>query len=99
VLVTFHVEIGLAMEYGAVAVVEVLLPDEIGEADFEDTLLLVLLLLLVADDFAELLLLATAPTPTQYEEPPQKLVRQSSETSGFHLMKLTCEMPYLVSTE
>jgi hypothetical protein len=99
VLVIFHVEIGSAMEYGAVAVAEVLLAEEIGEADFDDTPLVILLLLIMADDFIELVLLATAPTPTQYEEPPQKLVRQSSETSGFHLMKLACEMPYLVSTE
>jgi hypothetical protein len=42
--------------------------------------------------------LATAPTPTQYEDPSQKLVRQSSETSGFHLIKSACVIPYFVST-
>lgn len=87
------------MEYGAVAVAEVLLPEEIAEDDFEETPLLVVLVVLVVDNLVELLLLATAPTPTQYEESSQKLVRQSSETSGFHLMKSACEMPYLVSTK
>jgi len=60
---TFHVEIGFAMEYGVVVVAEVLLPGEIGEDGFKETLLVVF----VADNLVELLLLATAPMPTQYE--------------------------------
>ena len=84
------------------------MPEEIAEDDFEEIPLLVLLavlilvvvlMVLVADNLVELLLLTTAPTPTQYEESSQKLVKQSSETSGFHLMKSACETPYLVSTE
>lgn len=61
---------------------------------------MVLLLATVVELLTKVVVLLTAvvvltasPTPTQYEEPSQKLVRQSSETSGFHSMNCSCVIP------
>jgi hypothetical protein len=42
--------------------------------------------------------LVTAPTPTQYASPTQKLVEQSLDTAGFHARNWAAVMPNLLST-
>lgn len=104
---------GSRIEYGAVGVTGFRVLEDFTDEVFDELIVLLgtlvtgtleeplLILELVTGLLAELLLmleLGSAPTPTQYDEPSQKLVKQSSETSGFHLIKLACEIPYLVST-
>ena len=92
--------LGFLMEY-VLLVVDKLLREDVVRVAVEEILVLLLVLLVeeVLDPMEEDFEVLVLSTPIQYEYFVQKLLIQSLETAGFHLMKSACDILKRVSTE